>query len=110
MTIFITQGRYSRDAIKGLLANPEDRSEVVAKLIAAAGGKMLAYYVTLGETDFLVISEMPSHKEASQVAVIAAAAGGVTDIRTTVAMTTAEAKEMFRGAGAIAAGYRPPGG
>jgi uncharacterized protein with GYD domain len=109
MPIFITQGRYSRDAIKGMLANPEDRSETVAKLFEAAGGKMLAYYVTLGETDFLVISEMPSHQEVSQVAVIAAAGGGVSDIRTTVAMTTAEAKAMFQAAGGIAAGYRPPG-
>jgi uncharacterized protein with GYD domain len=109
MTIFITQGRYSRDAIKGMLAKPEDRSEVVAKLVQAAGGKMLAYYVTLGETDFLVISEMPSHKEASQVSLIAAASGGVSDIRTTVAMTTAEAKELFAAAGKLSVGYRGPG-
>ncbi|MDF2974090.1 MAG: hypothetical protein K0R61_4540, partial [Microvirga sp.] len=27
MPIFITQGRYSRDAIKGMIANPEDRAE-----------------------------------------------------------------------------------
>ena len=32
MPIFITQGRYSRDAIKGMLAKPEDRLEAAAKL------------------------------------------------------------------------------
>jgi len=35
MTIFITQGRYTRDAIKGMIASPEDRSEAVSGLIAA---------------------------------------------------------------------------
>ena len=27
MPIFISQGRYSRDAIKGMIAKPEDRAE-----------------------------------------------------------------------------------
>ena len=43
MPIFISQGRYSRDAIKGMTANPEDRAEAATKLIEGAGGKMLAY-------------------------------------------------------------------
>jgi uncharacterized protein with GYD domain len=110
MPIFITQGRYSRDAIKGMLASPEDRWEAATKLVEGAGGKMLAYYVTLGENDFLVISEMPSHKEASTISLAAAAAGGVTDVRTTLAMTTAEAKEVFAATGKLTAAYRAPGG
>jgi hypothetical protein len=57
MTIYITQGRYTDQAIKGFVAKPEDRSAQVRKLMKAAGGKMIAYYVTLGEYDFLVISE-----------------------------------------------------
>ena len=31
MPIFIVQGRYSRDAVKGMLAKPEDRAQVVAR-------------------------------------------------------------------------------
>lgn len=50
MPIFITQGRYSRDALKGMLAAPEDRAEAVARLAEAAGGKLLAYYVTPAST------------------------------------------------------------
>ncbi len=41
MPVFITQGRFTHDAIKGMLANPEDRAEAVGKLIAKAGGKLL---------------------------------------------------------------------
>lgn len=108
MPIFISQGRYSREAIKGMIAKPEDRGPVVAKLCEAAGGRMLAYYITFGEHDFLVVSEMPGPKEAATVA-LAAAAGSVTDLKTTLAMTTDEAREAFAATGRLLAGYRPPG-
>ena len=29
MPIFITQGRYTRDAIKGMVVSPEDRADAV---------------------------------------------------------------------------------
>jgi uncharacterized protein with GYD domain len=109
MPIFITQGRYSRDAIKGMIANPEDRAEVVAKLAQQAGGKLLAYYITMGEYDFLTVFEMPSYKEACSVALVAAASAGVTDVKTTLAMTSAEAKEVFAATGKVAQSFRAAG-
>jgi uncharacterized protein with GYD domain len=108
MPIFITQGRYSREAIKGMIAKPEDRGPVVAKLVEEAGGRMLAYYVTFGEYDFLIVSEMPSPKAAATVA-LAAAAGSVSDLKTVLAMTTAEAREAFAATGQLVSGYKAPG-
>jgi uncharacterized protein with GYD domain len=111
MPVFITQGRYTHDAIRGMIANPEDRAEAVSKLAEAVGGKLLAYYVTLGEYDFMTIIDAPGHKEASMAVLTAAASDGFTDLRTTVAMTTAEAKDLFAATGRLAAsGYRPAGG
>ncbi len=109
MPIFIVQGRYSRDAIRGMLAKPEDRAEVVAKLAESAGGRMLSYYVTFGEDDFHVTFELPGAREAAALALTVAASGGVADTRTTLAMTTAEAKEAFTAAGDLGGAYRPPG-
>jgi uncharacterized protein with GYD domain len=109
MPIFITQGRYSRDAIKGMIANPEDRAEAARKLFEAAGGKLLAYYVTLGEYDWMTIGEFPDHQSASASVLAAAASGGVTDVKTTTAMTTADAKQVFAAAGKAASAYRGPG-
>jgi uncharacterized protein with GYD domain len=109
MPIFITQGRYSRDAIQGMISNPEDRAEHIAQLCRAAGGKLLAYYVTLGEYDFLIIGEFTNHQGVSTTVLAAAAGGGATDMRTTVAMTTAEAKEVFAATGKVAQVYRPGG-
>ena len=59
MPIFISQGRYSQDAIRGMVKTPEDRAEAVSKLIEAAGGRLLSYYVTFGEYDWLLVTEAP---------------------------------------------------
>ncbi|MDF1586846.1 GYD domain-containing protein [Marinimicrococcus flavescens] len=109
MPIFITQGRYSQSAIKGMVAKPEDRAEAVAELAGKAGGKLLHYWVTLGEYDFLVVFDMPSHKEVSAAMLAAGAGGGITDFRTTLAMTSAEAKAVFGAAGDLTASFRPAG-
>ena len=53
MAIYITQGRYTSDAIKGMVANPENREKAVADLMEKAGAKLLAVYFTFGEYDFL---------------------------------------------------------
>ena len=109
MPVFITQGRYTRDAVKGMLIKPEDRSESVAQFFAKAGGKMIAYYMTFGEYDFLVVSEGPSLDMAAAASIVAAAGGGVTDLKTTVGMTSGEMKNVFTKAGGIAEGFRSAG-
>jgi uncharacterized protein with GYD domain len=109
MPVFITQGRYTQNAVKGMLEKPEDRTETVAQLFSKAGGKMIAYYMTFGEYDFLVVSEGPSLDGAAAASIVAAASGGVSHLKTTVAMTSAEMKGAFAKAGGIAAGFRPAG-
>ena len=57
MTIYISQGRYTAAAIKGMSAGqPEDRSEAVAELFAAAGARLISWYLTLGPYDWLIIA------------------------------------------------------
>ena len=108
--IFITQGRYTQSALKGMIANPEDRSEQARALFERAGTKMLSYYITLGEYDFLIVSEgdvdLPTYMSA---AAAAGASGGVSDLRTTIAMPASDMKGAFEKAKASAAVYRAPG-
>ena len=110
MPIFITQGRYTQQAIKGMVDKPEDRQEEVGRLFERAGGTMLSYYVTFGEYDFFIVSEMPN--EAAMLGVLATAArgGGVTDLKTTLAISTAAAKDAFTAAGKAAGQFRSAGG
>jgi uncharacterized protein with GYD domain len=107
MPIFITQGRYTREYLKGGLAKPEDRHAVSARLCQEAGGRLLNLYFTLGQYDFLAAGEFPDAMSASILALAAAGGGGVEQTVTTQAFTTAEAKEMFERAGKIA--YKPMG-
>jgi uncharacterized protein with GYD domain len=109
MPIYLTRGNYSRDAIKGLLAKPEDRTEAVRKLIEAAGGKFHALYFTFGEHDFLLVSEGASERDVSAALLAAAASGSVTNLNTTVAMTPADMKAICGKAASIAGQFRAAG-
>jgi len=110
MPIYITQGRYTRDAIKGMIARPEDRADAVARLLSKAGGRLIGYYVTFGEYDFLTIAEAPGETQMAAAALAAAGSGGVTDLRTTVAMSSVEAKGAFAAASDLVSVFRSPGG
>src|SRR4029079_3993057 len=106
MPIFITQGRYTRDAVKGMLARPEDRAEQVSRLLSKVGGRLIGYYVTFGEYDFLSIAEAPGETPMASALLAPAGTGGVTDMRTTVALSTAEGKGAFAAAGELARSFR----
>ena len=110
MPIFITQGRYTRDAIKGMIVKPEDRADAIGRLLAKAGGRLIGYYLTFGEYDFLCIAEAPSDMQMAAALLAAGSSGGVTDLRTTVAMTSIEAKGAFAAAADLAPGFKAAGG
>ena len=79
MAIYITQGRYTREAVQGMVAKPEDRRKAVEGLAKAAGAELLDYFVTYGEYDFLVIMQSGRGKgDADTMAALmtAAATGG----------------------------------
>ena len=74
-----------------------------------AGGKLLSYYLTFGDDDWLVIIDCPNHEVALSIAAVAAAGGSVTDTKTTVAMTTKEAMAAFKAAGELAKSFKSAG-
>jgi uncharacterized protein with GYD domain len=109
MAIFITQGRFTREYIRGGLARPEDRQAAISRLCEQAGGRLLNLYFTLGPHDFLLISEMPDARSASIISLAASGGGGIQDVITTQAFTTAEARDLFEQAGKVAGSYKPMG-
>ena len=109
MTIYITQGHYTERAIKGMIVKPEDRTEAVRAMIELAGGKLLDYYVTFGDYDFLVISEADNDIDMASVVLTAAASGGVTDIKTSVALRTTDAMRAMESAKTLMEGFRAAG-
>jgi uncharacterized protein with GYD domain len=109
MPIFISRGRFTSDAVKGMLAKPENREEAVAKLFKSVGGKLIGWYLTFGHHDWLSIGEFPDAKAAAAAVLAAAAGGSLDDIETTVAMTAKDAVATFEAAGKAAKSYRSPG-
>ncbi len=109
MPTFITQGRYTESAIKGMAAKPDDRKQAITALVEAAGGELIEYYVTLGDYDFLVISTAPDEQALLKVLVTAGATGGVSDLKTTPAFSTADFAKAAEGAHKLIEGFRPAG-
>jgi uncharacterized protein with GYD domain len=110
MTIYISQGRYTREAIQGMVNNPEDRTEAVRALCESAGARLIAHYITLGEYDFLAIIEADGPATNMLAALFAVAAtGGVTDLKTTMAMSSGDAKPAMEKAQTMMKGFRPAG-
>src|SRR2546430_349506 len=75
MPIYISRGKFTTDAVKGMLAKPENREEAVANLFKSCGGKLIGWYLTFGRHEWLVIGEFPGEKAAAS-AVLAGAGGG----------------------------------
>ena len=109
MPIYITQGRYTSDAVKGMVANPENREKAVADLLEMAGAKLLAHYFTFGEYDFLSIAEAPNEEVMASALIAGAASGGISHLKTAVAMTAKDAKKAFKSAAALSESFKPPG-
>ncbi len=109
MATFITRGKFSQAGVQGLLAKPEDREGAVKRLVEAAGGKLVHYFVTTGETDFLLIAEGDETEMAVASAMAAAASGAVSDLTTSQAWTSAEFKAVTEKASAIVGTYTAPG-
>jgi uncharacterized protein with GYD domain len=109
MPIYISRGRFTADAIQGMLAKPENREEHVGNLFKSVGGKLMSWYLTFGHHDWLAIGEFPDEKAAASAILAAAAGGSLSDIETTVAMTAKDAVATFKTAGKASKDFRSAG-
>jgi uncharacterized protein with GYD domain len=108
MAQYIVTGSYSAAAMKGMIANPSDREQAAAALIASAGGKMESFFLTTGDSDFIMrISTNDMPKMLSGL-MVAGASGAVTNLKTVQCFTSAEFTAAQKAAGAIAAKYSAP--
>lgn len=109
MGIFITQGNYTQSAMKGMIDNPDDREAAVGALMTSIGGKLLSYYMTTGEYDFLLVAEADNVTSMMSGLLIAGATGGVTNLKTTSALTMSEGRKAMETANKVRGTFRPAG-
>ena len=79
------------------------------KLIAGAGGKLVSFYFTTGDSDFMVISEANDAESIIAALLATEASGAVADLTTARAWTGAEFKAVAEKASKAAKHYRAPG-
>jgi len=61
MATFVMFGKYSSEAMKGL---SKERTSEAAALVRKCGGEVKAAYALLGQTDLLLILDLPGTAEA----------------------------------------------
>jgi len=105
MAILITQARFTQEGTKDA---PEDRVEAARRLIAEAGGTLIAYYLTSGDYDALLIFQAPSYEDAAPALATAAARSGVADVKTVLVTSGGIPRDAVK-ARPVAADDRPAG-
>jgi uncharacterized protein with GYD domain len=109
MIRLVSRGCFTQNYAKGLVSAPEDREPAVRKLIEGAGGKLVSFYFTTGDSDFMVISEANDAESIIGALLAAVSAGTISDVKTARAWTGAEFKVVAEKASKAASHYRVPG-
>lgn len=110
MPTFISYISYSQSGVQGLLKDPNDRAVALQKLLEDAGGSVVAFYMTTGQNDVILISRMPDEGDAVAVGMAVSAAGSVSKVETVRAWSSSEFVGVIRKASQLVDAYTPPGG
>ncbi len=105
MPKYLVHASYSVDGTKGLIQEGgTSRRATVDQLISGMGGKIESFYFTFGDSDVVVIADMPDEEAMTALALAINASGAVT-IKTTVLITPEQVDEAAKRTVA----YRHPG-
>lgn len=106
MPKYLLETSYTADGVKGLIAKGGSARRAAAEAaVASVGGTLDAYYFTFGDTDAVLIVDVPDNATAAALALAVSASGAVT-VRTTVLLTP----EELDAAAKKRVSYTPPGG
>ncbi len=105
MPNYLVQVSYSSEALASLIANPQDRSEVVKKVAKKLGGKVHGSWLAFGDYDLVMVMEMPDNVSAAAIALAAAAGGSCKTVKTTPLLTVKEGMAALEKA--ATSGYKP---
>jgi len=100
----MTQFAYTTEAWAALIDNPEDRC---APVVEAMGGRLIGWYLNMGDYDGLLIYEAPGDASAGAAVLVAARRAHLRATKTTPLLSAEEGMEMMRRAGGTA--FRAPG-
>ncbi len=90
---YITLIRYTQQGAAKIKESPA-RLDKAKKAAEAAGGKIHAWYLTMGKYDAVIVSEFPNDEASAKFMLLTGAAGNVTT-QTLKAFTEAEYRKII---------------
>ena len=105
MPKYLLQVSYTADGVKGLAKDGGSKRRAAAgTLVQSLGGKVESFYYAFGDTDALVIADMPDNAAAAAASLALAGSGAVTS-KITVLLTPEDIDQAVK----KSATYTPPG-
>ncbi len=107
MPKYLLEVTYTTQGVKGVIKDGGSKRRAAAqKAIKSLGGKMEAFYFVFGDTDVVLIADLPDAVTAAAMA-MAVAATGAAGAKTRVLLTAEDIDKAVRKAAGSA--YTPPG-
>lgn len=107
MPSYLFQVAYTAEALKKLIAKPENRGEQVRAVIEKLGGKVLGTWLSFGEYDIISLIEMPDNVTAASFAMVVGSGGSCRAVKTTPLLSMEDVVAALKKAGKSS--YKPIG-
>ena len=112
--LWVSYGKISQEGMKGIVTNPQNRAEAVAKLVEALGGKLISYHLLLnGDMDFFIVIDLPVDKLEDSLlvnAMLVRGSGAIESVTTVPAIRAEDAVPQMKKAQQMASAmvYKAP--
>ncbi len=108
MAFYLFQGRYTADAMKAMVQNPQDREIAGRALVEGTGGKLHHLFFCFGHEDIIALIEAPDDVSYASGVMALAASGAFSGGATTKLMTPQDAMKAMKAAQSVAKAYKSP--
>jgi uncharacterized protein with GYD domain len=106
MPKYLWQASFNSDGVQGVVKEGgTGRRQAIEQLVSSAGGTLEAFYFAFGDSDVVVIADLPDEETAAAIA-LTVNASGLVAVKTTVLLTPDEVDAAAK----RSVDYRPPGG
>jgi len=106
MPSYLIQISYTPETLAGFIKKPSDRTEVISKLAAKIGGKLVGSWFSFGDYDAVIIIEGSDNVSAAACSLAVSASGAFKAFKTTPLLGIEEGMAAMKKAGTL--GYKPP--
>jgi uncharacterized protein with GYD domain len=108
MPSYLIQLSYRPETLAAMIKKPQDRREVIKKLVSQFGGTLVGTWMCFGEYDAILVVEAPDNTAAAACSLAVSASGAFKAFKTTPLLSVEEGMAAMKKAGKL--NYKPPSG